>query len=208
MESVKYIPLKVCFIDLRLSAGQAVASKIESVPLTLSRAEIWVFFTQKLRMLLDWTPSIMVCFLVTDSGGNSWCPCETAFYDISFDCDQIHKLWLIVLWIYLKQDLSTWWKVQNETGEFEFLRSTRTKTSEIDIWEPFYETCWHDSYPRWHNPPIHSVGCRCKKTTEEVVIRKWALLIQFSSHSNNAIETKLYFFRQLCWLALCDNWVL
>ena len=104
------------------------------------------------------------------------------------DCDPIHKIWSIHRWIYSKQDLGTWWKVQKETGEFEFSRSTRTKTSGIDIWEPFYETCWHDSYPRWHNPPIHSVGCRCKKTTEEVVIRKWALLIQFSSHSNNTIE--------------------
>ena len=137
--------------------------------------KIFIYLHYKKRTDRNWTKSIKLQLILVKK-------------ILSIQCNVI---WLIDLWIYLKQDLSTWWKVQNETGEFEFLRSTRTKTSEIDIWEPFYESCWHDSYPRWHNPPIHSVGCRCKKTTEEVVIRKWALLIQFSSHSNNTIEAKL-----------------
>ena len=30
--------------------------------LKLIRAELWVFFTKKLRMLIDWTPSHISCF--------------------------------------------------------------------------------------------------------------------------------------------------
>ena len=94
-------PLKTCLIDLGLSAELGVTTDDKKYWQCLSHtiqgwdiSHIWdisnmSFFTQKLRMWLDWTPSHMVCFLVTDSGGNSWCLCETEFYDISFDRDVI-----------------------------------------------------------------------------------------------------------------------